>query len=81
MFFRRNLDRFADRPPPPANITFTKGSVHIVATRKFVHYIIYNETSLKFREWVKNVSIPDETYFTSLNFNPHLKVPGSYLGE
>lgn len=77
---RRNLDRISDKSPPPANITVTKGSVHIVATRKFVHYIIYDEISLRFREWVKNTSIPDETYFTSLNFNPHLHVPGSYLG-
>lgn len=81
MFYRRNLDRISDKPPPPANITVTKGSVHIIATRKFVQYIIYNEISLRFREWVKNTSIPDETYFTSLNFNPHLHVPGSYLGE
>jgi len=79
-YYRRNLELTANAPPVPFNITVTKGSVHIVATRGYVEYVIYNETSIEFLEWVKQTDVPDETYFSTLNFNPHLQVPGSYLG-
>lgn len=75
-----NPERTTNTPPAPFNIRVTKGSVHIIATRSYVEYVIYNETSIKFREWVKQTSFPDETYFSTLNFNPHLQVPGSYPG-
>jgi N-acetyllactosaminide beta-1,6-N-acetylglucosaminyltransferase len=78
---RRNSDRTEGMPPPPVNITLSKGSVHIVATRAFVDYVINNETALKFLNWVKKTYIPDETFFSSLNHSPQLGVPGSYLGK
>lgn len=78
---RRNMNRFADKMPPPVNVTITKGSVHIVATRAYVDYVINNEAADKFLNWVKDTSIPDETFFTSLNHSPQLGVPGSYLGK
>jgi len=74
------LDRFAGKLPAPHNINITKGSVHIVVVRAFVEYAIQNRTAVEFLDWVKNTYIPDETFFTSLNHNPRLKVPGSYLG-
>jgi len=78
--FRRNEDRFNGAPPVPYNITVTEGSVQIVAVREFVKYVVYNETTTEFLDWVKNTNVPDETFFSSLNHNPHLQVPGSYLG-
>ena len=79
---RRNTDRFdSDKPAPPVNVTLTKGSVHITASRAFAEYIVHNETSLLFRDWVKDTYVSDETYFSSLNHSPQLAVPGSYLGD
>jgi len=77
---RRNLDRFEGKLPEPHNITIMKGSVHIVVVRGFVEYAINNRTAVEFLDWVKDTGIPDETFFTSLNHNPHLQVPGAYLG-
>jgi hypothetical protein len=75
------MDRFAGRPQPPINITLTKGSVHIIATRGFVHFAVEKQTAGKFLDWVKNTSVPDETFFSTLNHNPQLGVPGSYRGK
>jgi len=77
---RRNVERFMGKPAAPYDIIVTKGSVHIVAVRGFVEYVIHSRTAAEFLDWVKNTEVPDETFFASLNHNPHLQVPGSYLG-
>jgi len=77
---RRNLDRFEGKLPAPHNISITKGSVHIVVVRAFVEFIMQNTSAIDFLDWVKDTSIPDETFFSSLNHSPHLKAPGAYLG-
>lgn len=64
----------------PHGIKVTKGSVHITACRGFVDYVLHNSTALEFREWIKGIPVPDELFFSSLNFNPQLGVPGSYKG-
>jgi len=74
------MDRFEGKLPAPYDINVTKGSVHIVAVRDFVEYVIQNRTAIEFLDWVKDTYIPDETFFSSLNHNPNLRVPGSYLG-
>ncbi|XP_050403324.1 N-acetyllactosaminide beta-1,6-N-acetylglucosaminyl-transferase [Patella vulgata] len=73
--------RIKGRPPPPHGITPCKGLVHLAASREFVDYVLHNKTALDFLEWCKSMSIPDETYFTSLNNNKHLQSPGSYTGD
>jgi len=78
--FRGNKDRFKDAPPAQHGINPTKGSVHIIAVRRFVDYVIHNKTAIEFLNWTKGVLFPDEIFFSSLNHNPHLRVPGSYLG-
>jgi len=78
--FRMNYDRFENLPPLPVNVHVTKGSVHIIASRAFVDFVIYNDTALKFRDWIKTSYYPDETFFSSLNHSPKLGVPGAYLG-
>jgi len=75
-----NYDRFENLPPLPVDIRVTKGSVHIIASRAFVDFVIYNSTAVKFRDWVKKAFYPDETFFSSLNHSPKLGVPGAYLG-
>ena len=46
-----------------------------------MEYIIISEVAQDFLAWVKDTSIPDETFFTSLNYNPQLGVPGSFTGR
>ncbi|CAL1543475.1 unnamed protein product [Lymnaea stagnalis] len=66
---------------PPHHIRPVKGPVHIAANRRFVDYILHNQTALDFLQWTRHTDYPDETFFTSLNFNPHLGIPGSYSGD
>ena len=66
---------------PPHNITIAKGSTHIIACRGFVDYILHNQTARDLLEWMRNIYVPDEHYFASLNHNVHLQVPGGYKGE
>ncbi|KAK3612146.1 hypothetical protein CHS0354_031222 [Potamilus streckersoni] len=77
---RANKDRWENAGPPPHNITATKGSVHVIVNRDFVDYVIHNEIAQDFLNWTRKVDVPDETFFTSLNHNPHLGIRGSYKG-
>jgi len=77
---RNNKERYSRAPPVPSNITLTKGAVHIVASRAYVNYVINNKTAIKFLNWVNKTDEPDETFFSSLNHSPQLRVPGSYSG-
>ncbi|ESO90431.1 hypothetical protein LOTGIDRAFT_64882, partial [Lottia gigantea] len=77
--FPLNSNRVDPKNPPPHNIKVCKGSVHMTASRAFIHYVLFNQTAQDFLKWSKNMSVPDESFFTSLNNNPHLKVPGSYI--
>ncbi|XP_059168174.1 beta-1,3-galactosyl-O-glycosyl-glycoprotein beta-1,6-N-acetylglucosaminyltransferase-like [Physella acuta] len=66
---------------PPDGIRLVKGSVHIVANRDFVRFVLYNGVAYKFQSWTKGTEIPDETFFPSLNFNPQLGLKGTYKGN
>ncbi|XP_064629077.1 beta-1,3-galactosyl-O-glycosyl-glycoprotein beta-1,6-N-acetylglucosaminyltransferase-like [Lineus longissimus] len=67
--------------PPPYNITPMKGSLHIVASRGYIDFILHSMIAKAFTEWLRDTGIPDETFFSTMNHNPHLGVPGSYKGE
>eukprot|EP00106_Octopus_bimaculoides_P009581 XP_014777023.1 PREDICTED: beta-1,3-galactosyl-O-glycosyl-glycoprotein beta-1,6-N-acetylglucosaminyltransferase-like [Octopus bimaculoides] len=77
---RANKHRWAKSGPPPHGIKPIKGSVHVILQRGFVDYAVNSPVAKDLLEWTKTVLIPDETYFATLNHNPHLKVPGSYTG-
>ncbi|XP_059144074.1 beta-1,3-galactosyl-O-glycosyl-glycoprotein beta-1,6-N-acetylglucosaminyltransferase-like [Physella acuta] len=66
---------------PPRGIRLLKGSVHIAANRDFVNYVLHNETAKEFLEWNKDTFVPDETFFSSLNYNPQLGIKGTYKGD
>ncbi|XP_013386129.1 beta-1,3-galactosyl-O-glycosyl-glycoprotein beta-1,6-N-acetylglucosaminyltransferase [Lingula anatina] len=76
-FYRTNVKK----SPPRWKIKLAKGSVHIAATRGYVDYVINSEIGKYFLEWVKDTGTPDETFFATLNINPHLKVPGAFTGD
>ncbi|KAL4229261.1 hypothetical protein ACF0H5_012301 [Mactra antiquata] len=77
--FNENI-RYAETIPPPHGIVATKGDVHIVASRGYVNFILHDPRAQDLLEWVRNTTIPDETFFSTLNYNRFLKVPGSYNG-
>ncbi|GAB1601121.1 N-acetyllactosaminide beta-1,6-N-acetylglucosaminyl-transferase-like isoform X2 [Argonauta hians] len=68
------------KSPPPHNIKASKGSIHITASRGYVNFLIRDRRAQDFTKWVQDTRNPDETLFSSLNHNPHLKVPGSFNG-
>ncbi|XP_067685318.1 beta-1,3-galactosyl-O-glycosyl-glycoprotein beta-1,6-N-acetylglucosaminyltransferase 3-like isoform X2 [Haliotis asinina] len=78
---RANKHRWRHAGPPPHNITTVKGAVHIAASRGFVDYVLHNSTARDLLEWVKKTEVPDETFFSTLNHNPQLGVPGAYKGR
>lgn len=73
-------DRWQRAGPAPHQIRPVKGAVHITVNRQFVEYAINDPVAKDFLKWNQKVSVPDETFFASLNYNPHLRVPGSYKG-
>jgi hypothetical protein len=62
-------------------MNLTKGSLHNFLTRDFVAYVVNNEVPRHFLEWLKDTWAPEETFFASLHYNKHLKVPGSHTGK
>jgi len=73
--------RRVGRPPPPLGVIPSKGPVHISVRRKFVEYVVNDVRANQILNWTKLVDFPCETFFTTLNHNPKLGIPGSYLGE
>ncbi|XP_046366452.2 beta-1,3-galactosyl-O-glycosyl-glycoprotein beta-1,6-N-acetylglucosaminyltransferase-like isoform X1 [Haliotis rufescens] len=73
--------RWGNAGRPPHNIRAVKGAVHIVANRQYVEYIVHDPVANDLLTWLKRTTIPDETFFATLNHNPHLKIPGTYQGE
>ncbi|OWF44638.1 beta-1,3-galactosyl-O-glycosyl-glycoprotein beta-1,6-N-acetylglucosaminyltransferase-like [Mizuhopecten yessoensis] len=78
---RANPGRWEKVGDPPGGIRPLKGSVHITVNRGFVDYVLHNQTAIDFLNWTRGIDFPDECFFTSLNHNPHLGIPGTYKGE
>ena len=64
------------KPPTPHNITIMKGWNHIAATRKFVEFALRDKVATDFYEWLADIYIPDEVFFSSLQRHP--EAPGGY---
>ncbi|RUS80159.1 hypothetical protein EGW08_012082 [Elysia chlorotica] len=77
----KRANRHRWKTSPPHGIVPVKGGVHTVLNRFTIDYILHNDTARDFIEWLKTTSIPDETFFASLNYNPQLGIPGTYNGE
>ncbi|XP_064612406.1 beta-1,3-galactosyl-O-glycosyl-glycoprotein beta-1,6-N-acetylglucosaminyltransferase 3-like [Liolophura sinensis] len=72
--------RVKNKGPPPFNITLMKGPVHIAASRAFVEFIFSDKKTQIFLEWLKDTVVPDETFYATINYNPHLSAPGGFNG-
>ncbi|XP_052805496.1 beta-1,3-galactosyl-O-glycosyl-glycoprotein beta-1,6-N-acetylglucosaminyltransferase-like [Mya arenaria] len=77
---RANTKRWADAGPPPHGVVPTKGAVHIIASRGYVDFVLHDPIAAGILYWSKKTAVPDETFFSTLNHNPSLAVPGSYKG-
>jgi len=60
--------------------TSVKGSVHVVVQRGFVDHVLHDARVVDLLNWTRRVRIPDETFFSTLNHNPALGIPGAYKG-
>lgn len=80
-YLRLNWEqRWEKAGPVPDKITPYKGSVHVAVNKNFAQFAISNATSLRLMNWLTRTDIPDELFFTTLNHNPHLRIPGSFTG-
>ncbi|XP_060607652.1 N-acetyllactosaminide beta-1,6-N-acetylglucosaminyl-transferase-like isoform X2 [Ruditapes philippinarum] len=78
----RFTTRCVNKTSAPHGIRVTKGAVHVAVSRGFVEYAIYDQRAHDILTWMnKSCYIPDEAFFTTLNHNPHLGVPGAYKGH
>lgn len=66
---------------PPLNLTLYKGSAHVVASRAFVEFVLFDGRASILYNWLRDVNVPDEHFFNTLNYNVHLRVPGGTSGE
>ncbi|ESO11476.1 hypothetical protein HELRODRAFT_139499, partial [Helobdella robusta] len=63
---------------PPRGIIIWKGSVHVVLSRAFVDFALHHPISIALQNYLKDIFVPDEYFFSTLNNNPNFGVPGSY---
>ncbi|WAQ94346.1 GCNT1-like protein [Mya arenaria] len=78
---KANKERWSNAGPAPHNIRPSKGAVHIAASRGYVDYLLHDQRAKDLLEWTRKTDVPDETFFSTLNSNSHLNVPGSYNGN
>lgn len=62
-------------------ITWFKGSVHIAVNRDFVSFIFQSSKSHIILDALANSLVPDEQFFTTLNYNVQLGIPGTFIGD
>lgn len=65
---------------PPHNIIVVKGSAYGIFSRKFVDFILHNQTSKDVLNWLEEVKSPDEYYWATLNHDKNVAAPGGYSG-
>lgn len=71
---------FVHKDPPPFNLTFFKGELHGLFSRRMVEYIVDNDIAKKYLEWCWDTGHPSEHYWNTLNYNKHVQAPGGYIG-
>ena len=62
------------------NLTFFKGELHALLSRRMVEYIVESEMARSYLEWCRDTGHPSEHYWNTLNYNRQLAVPGGYQG-
>ncbi|OON20112.1 Core-2/I-Branching enzyme [Opisthorchis viverrini] len=67
----------------PFNVTWYKGSFLVALRRDFVVFMLRNPKALAILDALQSgrghITIPDEMFFSTLAYNPHLGAPGACL--
>lgn len=64
----------------PYNLTYFKGELHGMFSRRMVEYMVENSVAQEYFEWCRYSGHPSEHYWNTLNYNRHLAAPGGYEG-
>ena len=75
------VNSWALKEPNPWNLTFYKGELHGLFSRKMVEFIIENKLALDYLDWCWDTGHPTEHLWNTLNYNQHVKAPGGYQGR
>lgn len=71
------------KSPPPYNMTIYKGWKNVILSRNFSTFVLTHPVAKTFREWTKDMEIPDEEFFATLaritNVAKIDKEDGNYL--
>ena len=57
---------------PPHHIKLYKSMNFIAATRTFVDFLLHNQKAIDFRNYLKEIKIPEEHFFSSLSMLPEV---------
>lgn len=69
------------KEPPPHNLTIYKGSVATALNRETIKFVLENKIARDFLNWLNDTLMPDELYWSTLNHNEFLQIPGGYPGR
>ena len=67
--------------PVPYGIKVFKGSTHFAVTELFAQFLLTGKKAIDFREYLKDVRSPEESFYASLYHLPEAAVYGGYPGN
>jgi len=53
----------------------------MAVTREFVEFAVNDYKAQDLLSWMTDIKMPDEHFFQTLNHNPQMEIPGSFLGQ
>jgi len=71
---------FTPKPRFHVNLTYFKGAVHALLSRRMVEYVVESDVARSYLEWCWDTGHPSEHYWNTLHYNEQLAVPGGYRG-
>ena len=69
------------KEPVPHGFDVAKGSTHMAVTRAFVEFAVHDRRAKDLLYWMRNIKMPDEHFFQTLNHNAQMNIPGSFRGR
>jgi len=68
------------KEPVPHGFDVAKGMTHMAVTRAFVEFAVNDRRAQDLLYWMRDIKVPDEHFFQTLNHNPQMNIPGSFKG-
>lgn len=72
---------FQPKPAFEFNVTFFKGELHGLFSRRMVEYLVEDKVAQSYLTWCWDSGHPSEHYWNTLNYNVFLNAPGGYIGQ